>query len=415
MDRFDASHVRFVPSRNYDSRGAASIDTIIIHHTGRGGLDGAIETLTDPNRVNPVTGKRDRVSAHYVIGKGGEIVQLVKDANNAWHAGSRAVNSSSIGIELVNSGNGVEPFTAAQMQSLTGLVGHLVQEYGIPFDHILGHSQVSSDRSNEPAQNFDWGHFLNDVIDAVEDTCVGGDLGPVCPADDRSFICEAPGGPEPGQSGDYSALDANMTGPHGNEVHVGPQAGDSVSQPTGPSGVEPGQSGDYSAPDANMTGPHGNEVHVGPQPGDSVSQPAGPSGLDPAESGGYSAPNAEMTDAHGNEVHGGPQPGDSVSQPAGPSGLDPAQSGDYQATQADYDPGHSGDHQATQADYDPGHSGDHQATQVDYDPGHSGDHQATQVDYDPGHSGDHQATQVDYDPGHSGDHQATQADSDSGQ
>src|SRR6266571_2492687 len=330
MDRFDASHVRFVPSRNYDSRGAASIDTIIIHHTGRGGLDGAIETLTDPNRVNPVTGKRDRVSAHYVIGKGGEIVQLVKDANNAWHAGSRAVNSSSIGIELVNSGNGVEPFTAAQMQSLTGLVGHLVQEYGIPFDHILGHSQVSSDRSNEPAQNFDWGHFLNDVIDAVEDTCVGGDLGPVCPADDRSFICEAPGGPEPVQSGYYSALDANMTGPHGNEVHVGPQAGDSVSQPAGPSGLDPAQSGDYQATQADY---------------------------DPGHSGDHQATQAD---------------------------YDPGHSGDHQATQADYDPGHSGDHQATQVDYDPGHSGDHQATQVDYDPGHSGDHQATQADSDSG-------------------------------
>lgn len=49
---------------------------------------------------NPAT----QVSAHYVIGKTGDILQTVQDFHRAYHAGNWNVNQSSIGLEIINWG-----------------------------------------------------------------------------------------------------------------------------------------------------------------------------------------------------------------------------------------------------------------------------------------------------------------------
>ncbi|MBI6546030.1 MAG: N-acetylmuramoyl-L-alanine amidase [Cyanobacteria bacterium NC_groundwater_1444_Ag_S-0.65um_54_12] len=104
--------VVWIPSPNYDDRPAgAVIDTIVIHDTETPGIRSA-RTIAS-HFANPRSG----VSAHFIIGKGGEIVQCVDEAKRAFHAGPSLfrgrshVNDFSIGIELVNAQTGRDPFT----------------------------------------------------------------------------------------------------------------------------------------------------------------------------------------------------------------------------------------------------------------------------------------------------------------
>ncbi len=71
--------ILFQQSPNY-TVGPKKKDTIVLHFT-LGAYNGAVSWLTNANRPN-------RSSAHYVIGrKEGEIIQLVKLTDIAWHAG----------------------------------------------------------------------------------------------------------------------------------------------------------------------------------------------------------------------------------------------------------------------------------------------------------------------------------------
>ncbi|MGE5708477.1 MAG: N-acetylmuramoyl-L-alanine amidase, partial [Bacteroidota bacterium] len=114
--------VIWMSSPNYGSRpgGEGDISAIVLHHTAGGSSAQNIGSYFQ----NPEA----EVSAHYTIGKDGAIVQSVKDGKRAWHAGESSfqgrgdVNDFSLGIELVNDGNGSDPFTDAQYNALIDLV-----------------------------------------------------------------------------------------------------------------------------------------------------------------------------------------------------------------------------------------------------------------------------------------------------
>ena len=124
---------------------------IIIHHTAQDSIQQTIKTFT-------LT--RTQVSAHYVIGDDGTVVQMLNDYLRAWHAGSGSwgkntdVNSASIGIELDN--NGTEAFSEAQITSLMALLSKLKREYNIPTQNIIGHSDIAPTRKNDPSILFPW-------------------------------------------------------------------------------------------------------------------------------------------------------------------------------------------------------------------------------------------------------------------
>lgn len=73
------------------TKGQNKISKIIIHHWGSDGMSfsGVVSWLCNP---------KSGVSAHYVVEEG-KAACLVDWNNAAWHAGSRSVNMSSIGIE----------------------------------------------------------------------------------------------------------------------------------------------------------------------------------------------------------------------------------------------------------------------------------------------------------------------------
>lgn len=125
---------------------------VIIHHTAQNSTQQTINTFL-------VKGKSE-VSAHYIVGKDGAVVQMVNDYLRANHAGigkwgnTSDLNSSSIGIELDN--NGIDqPFTDAQIRSLLVLLDVLKKRYNIPVANFIGHADIAPGRKNDP-RNFPW-------------------------------------------------------------------------------------------------------------------------------------------------------------------------------------------------------------------------------------------------------------------
>ena len=95
-----------------------------------------------------------------MIGREGRLVQLVDERARAWHAGdswwsgNADLNSSSIGIELVNTGE--EPFAEPQIMALLSLLSELRERYRIPAANYLGHGDIAPGRKVDPSRYFPW-------------------------------------------------------------------------------------------------------------------------------------------------------------------------------------------------------------------------------------------------------------------
>ncbi len=137
-------------SENFEPR---KPQLIIIHHTNMTSLAEALRTLQTSNPLG-------RVSAHYLIGRDGEILQLVADDQRAWHAGLARwagrsdLNSASIGIELDNDGH--TPFSNAQIAALLNLLKDLTTRLGIEPRQVWGHSDIAPARKDDPNKFFPW-------------------------------------------------------------------------------------------------------------------------------------------------------------------------------------------------------------------------------------------------------------------
>lgn len=141
---------QWVPSPNYSVRKAT---LIVLHYTEQDSVQQSLHTLRTRNSGGPV-------SAHYLIGKDGELYQLVADEHRAWHAGGGSwgtisdVNSASIGIEIDN--NGREPFPERQIATLLRLLDDLCTRHGIPRTHVIGHADMAPTRKIDPGALFPW-------------------------------------------------------------------------------------------------------------------------------------------------------------------------------------------------------------------------------------------------------------------
>ena len=139
---------RWQPSPNVDERRVAFV---VIHYTGDDSAVNALRTLTS---------REAQVSAHYLIGRDGGIVQLVDERARAWHAGDSRwgtttdLNSASIGIELDN--NGREPYPPTQIDALLRLLADLRQRHRLPAASFLGHADIAPGRKIDPGPLFPW-------------------------------------------------------------------------------------------------------------------------------------------------------------------------------------------------------------------------------------------------------------------
>lgn len=168
------------PSPNHSTRRVGTrVNTILLHHTATASTRAAMEWLCY---------RGSHVSAHYVVGAQGDIYRLVPEELKAWHAGLGRLpwetrpeydfNHRSVGIEIVNLGDGKMPFAETQYQALEWLVPDIAQRLGWVqrvvgpgsarasgsradggFIYVLGHRDIAPGRKMDPADNFDWGRI----------------------------------------------------------------------------------------------------------------------------------------------------------------------------------------------------------------------------------------------------------------
>ena len=133
--------IRWVGSPNFNNRRRPDdITALVIHATANSSLERVVEWFNNPNA---------QVSAHYSIGKDGQITQHVQDMHRAWHAGRSTwkgrtgCNDYTIGIELVNLNDGADPYPEAQHQANLALCAYLADKYNINPDDIMGHLDIA--------------------------------------------------------------------------------------------------------------------------------------------------------------------------------------------------------------------------------------------------------------------------------
>ena len=128
----------------------------VVIHIMDGTLVGTDSWFANPN---------SQVSAHYGIGKNGEVHQYVKEEDAAWHAGRvdaplwkliRAnINPNLYTIGIEHEGRPNDVWTEAMKQASAILIRDICQRWQIPIDrnHIVGHFEIFSKKPNCPASN----------------------------------------------------------------------------------------------------------------------------------------------------------------------------------------------------------------------------------------------------------------------
>lgn len=128
------------------------IDTVVIHAT----YNPALTKQTFKGAF--ALWKTERTVAHYAIDEGGQVYQLVPEANIAYHAGNSRLpngegdlNTRSIGIELTY--HRFASPTNAQYTALEKLLSTIRKRR--PIKYVYGHNEIAPDRKIDP-WNFDW-------------------------------------------------------------------------------------------------------------------------------------------------------------------------------------------------------------------------------------------------------------------
>ena len=116
------------PSPFSFSRNGTEIDTIVLHYTTTRSLSSTRDWFKNP-------GNTKRTAIHYLIGRDGTVVQMVRDSEACNHGNSQ--NSRSIGIE--HSAALGDKMTLKQEKASVALIQWLMQEYDIDRTRVIGH------------------------------------------------------------------------------------------------------------------------------------------------------------------------------------------------------------------------------------------------------------------------------------
>jgi hypothetical protein len=128
------------------------VDMVVVHVT-QGGYASAVKVFQDPGH---------RAAAHYIVRADGGITQMIRELDVAFHAGNRAYNERSIGIEHVGFVERASSFTDAMYEASARLTAAICARYGIPVDrrHIIGHVEVPGTDHTDPGPHWDWERYL---------------------------------------------------------------------------------------------------------------------------------------------------------------------------------------------------------------------------------------------------------------
>ena len=167
-------------------------DTIVLHYTAGASVNSCVNWLCNPAA---------KASAHLIIGKNGEVVQLVGFDTVAWHAGKsewkgrKNLNQFSVGIELDNAGllekradgyythfnkkiendqvilathknntteEAWEAFTPKQLEVVQQICTLLIDKYNIK--EIVGHDDIAPQRKVDPGPAFPFNKVVNAIL-----------------------------------------------------------------------------------------------------------------------------------------------------------------------------------------------------------------------------------------------------------
>jgi N-acetylmuramoyl-L-alanine amidase len=150
-----------VDSSTYTAQGQNSrVQFLVLHFTAED-FASSVRILTQQD-----------VSAHYLVSDESppRIYRLVDESRRAWHAGDSSwgghtmLNSSSIGIEIVNPGRvrqpdgsmAFAPFPPEQIELVVALVKDIARRHQIRPERVLGHSDIAPQRRLDPGPQFPW-------------------------------------------------------------------------------------------------------------------------------------------------------------------------------------------------------------------------------------------------------------------
>lgn len=151
-------------SPNYNERpGGTIIDCIVLH---------ADASPTVASSISWLMRRESKVSYHYLIGRLGDVYELVKPERRAWHAGVSAFNGRpdcnnySIGVSFGNLCNGHEPYRPDQIEAGVNLCVDLMRRWpAITVDRIATHEAVAlpPGRKHDPGILFPLADFLAEI------------------------------------------------------------------------------------------------------------------------------------------------------------------------------------------------------------------------------------------------------------
>jgi N-acetyl-anhydromuramyl-L-alanine amidase AmpD len=129
-----------------------AIDRVVIHVT-QGSFSSAVKAFQDPEH---------RAAAHYIVRRDGHITQMIRELDVAFHAGNRAYNERSVGIEHEGFVEQASSFTDAMYAASARLTAAICGRYGIAVDreHIIGHVEVPGTDHTDPGPHWDWDRYI---------------------------------------------------------------------------------------------------------------------------------------------------------------------------------------------------------------------------------------------------------------
>jgi hypothetical protein len=161
----------FRSSPNYNSRNGSPVSLVVIHSC-EGAYAGCWGWLRNPDA---------QASAHYVVREdGGEISQLVTEANRAWHVAASydcnkaggaqcnlngvSTNNFSVGIEHAGFASQAS-WSSGIIEESAKLTCDITRDHGVPRDrnHIVSHGQLQPSNRVDPGPNWPWSHYIDRV------------------------------------------------------------------------------------------------------------------------------------------------------------------------------------------------------------------------------------------------------------
>lgn len=181
---YNVSNCNWIASPNYSSRNGTAISAIVMH-TVQGSYSSCISWFQNTSA---------QASAHYVLrSSDGQICQMVREANKAWHIGSE--NPYTVGYEHEGYIEQTGWYTTAMYQSSAGITRSVASKYGIntkrtfhretlengtQLDNginvlaganyctkIAGHQHFPNQTHTDPGKYWDWEYYYKLVNQGV--------------------------------------------------------------------------------------------------------------------------------------------------------------------------------------------------------------------------------------------------------